>query len=250
MAIDGDINTQNLHVLKNSKKSFLYAQPNYYPDPWGKHPNFKCHCPDGVIDEINLIDNCKLWSFGDVTEFHYKWKEVATMKLAFDSINYKDLKKGDYVYDVCFIGGWANNGYNEKRKIMLDHFGELRELGLKCGIFINKNLTHEQENQVLCNSKVALNIHDAYQRTLGLDSNERTFKSLGLTGALVCDNITQVKNTFPSLELYETPKQMVELIKRYVEKPSGDLEEIKRNNKELINKEHTYIKRVKQLRKL
>ena len=170
--------------------------------------------------------------------------------LAFDSINYKTTQTEEYTFDVCFVGGWANNGFNEKRKIMLKHFAELQSSGLKCGVFINKNLTHEQENHILCNSKVALNIHDAYQRVLGLDSNERTFKSLGLTGALVCDNITQVKNVFPSLELYDTPKQMVELIKHYVDMPLADLEQVKKTNRELINKEHTYINRVEQLRNL
>jgi len=250
MSVDSDINLQNLHVIKNSIKSFVYAQPNSFPEPWGRHPNFKCLCADNVIDSLNSIDNCKLWSFGDNAKFHNKWKSVDRILLAFDSVNYKDLRKGEYVYDVCFIGGWANNGFNEKKRIMLEHFAELHNSGLKCGIFINKNLTHEQENQVLSNSKVALNIHDAYQRVLGLDSNERTFKSLGLTGALVCDNITQVKDTFPSLELYESPKQMIELIKHYVETPSDELEEIKKKNRELINNEHTYIKRVEQLTSL
>ena len=250
---DDKISLQNLHVIKNSIKSFVYTQPNSFPEPWGNHPNFKCHCADNVIDSLNSIDNCKLWTFADITEFHNKWKGVNRVLLGFDSINYKNLDNKDPIYDVCFVGGWANNGFNEKRKIMLEHFAELHNSGLKCGVFINKNLTHEQENQVLSNSKVALNIHDYYQRVLGekyRDDNERTFKSLGLTGVLVCDKVAQVENEFPDLEFYETPKQMVELIKHYVEMPSDELEEVKKKNRELINNEHTYIKRVEQLMEL
>ena len=68
--------------------------------------------------------------------------------------------------NICYIGGRANNGFDEKYKIMLKYFAKFRHSKLKTGIFINKNLTHEQENLILCNSKVCLNIHDYYQRTL------------------------------------------------------------------------------------
>ena len=241
-------------IIENSNRSYIFVQMNKFPDPWGSHSNFGCFISDESIKRINDIPNAYLWNYmnnlyeGD--DFFYKWEKINQVMLAFDSINYKDLKKDECIYDVCFIGGWANNGYHEKRKIMLEHFTELQNLGLKCGIFINKNLTHEQENFILCNSKVALNIHDAFQRVLGLDSNERTFKSLGTTGALVCDNIGQVRRTFPELELYDTPQQMLELIMEFVNKPKSELKEIKNQNRKLIMDEHTYIKRVEQLRGL
>ena len=250
MTLDQDIDSSNIRIVEKAKKAFVYAQSNHYPDPWGMHPNFKCLCPDATIQLLNSMENVYLWSFGEITNFHNKWKKVNTVLLAFDSINYKILKENSYKFDVCFIGGWANNGFNEKQKIMIEHFLAIKESNLNAGIFINKNLTHEQENFVLCNSKVALNIHDAYQRILGLDSNERTFKSLGLTGVLVCDNITQVKNIFPYLDLYESPQQMVEMIKEMVDKPSDELEEIKEENRQIILRNHTYINRINQLLEL
>lgn len=250
MAVDADITKPStLSVVKKAKKAFIYAGANTFPKPWGTHPNFRCICDNKTIERLNAMDNVYLWSFGDAPkEFVFKWKKVNPLPLAFDSINYKNLKEDSYKFDVCYIGGWANNGFNEKQKIMIEHFSLLKGSGLKCGIFINKDLTQEQENFVLCNSKVSLNIHDAYQRVLGFDSNERTFKSLGLTGALVCDKVTQVKNIFPHLELYESPQQMLEMIKELVNKPPKELEELKNENRQIILKNHTYINRVEQLR--
>jgi len=132
---------------------------------------------------------------------------------------------------------------------MLSHFKHLMNSGLKCGIFINKNLSHQQENLILYNSKVALNIHDAYQRILGNDTNERTFKSLGLTGALVCDNIRQTNEMFPELPLYNTPEEMIEQIHGYLNN-QNQLKKTKEHYRNLIANHHTYIHRVKQMRDL
>ena len=248
MAIDADINSSNIKIIEKAKKAFIFANANTFPNPWGHHPNFLCACDINTIQHLNSLENTYLWTFGKVDKFHNKWKNVNTIPLAFDSINYKSLKDGSYKFDVCYIGGWANNGFNEKRKIMIDHFATLKDSGLRCGIFIDKDLTFEQENYILCNSKIALNIHDAYQRILGFDSNERTFKSLGLTGTLVCDNIGQVKNIFPHLELYENPQQMLKMVKEILSKPSSELENIKSENRQIILKDHTYISRVNQFR--
>jgi spore maturation protein CgeB len=133
---------------------------------------------------------------------------------------------------------------------MLEHFSKLKKSNLKCGIFVNKNLTHEQENHVLCNSKVALNIHDAYQKTLGLDSNERTFKSLGLTGALVCDNIAQVKNEFDNVQFYDDSSQIIDCINKFLQMSNEELKKIKEINKNFILNNHTYINRVDTLKGL
>ncbi len=244
---EGDIDK-----ISHFEKTFSYVQPNAFPSPWGSHPNYISACPPNMIEAMNKMDSVKLWSWcaaskAEKKKLYSKWKDVETIDLAFDSVNYKRTEDCPETYDVCFVGGWANNGFNEKRRIMLEHFTELKKTNLKCGIFINKNLTHEQENHVLSSSKVALNIHDSYQRKLGLDSNERTFKSLGLTGALVCDNIAQVNHIFPSLELYDNPTKMVEMINHHVGMPRGDLQEVKESNRKLINDKHTYIKRVERM---
>jgi hypothetical protein len=249
MAIDGDIKDEPaLSAVENSQKTFLYVQPNWFPAPWGLHPNFQCHCPDKTIEALNELGNVFLWSFGGDSKYHNKWKSVATIPLAFDSSNYVPVIDDNIKFDVCFIGGWANNGFDEKRKIMLEYFKEFKDSGLKCGFFINRGLTHEQENAILHNSKVAINIHDAYQRALGMDTNERTFKSLGTSGLLVSDNINQIKELNMNVILKDGTREMVDAVKHCVfELTTEERLKIKSENRKEIIRNHTYIKRVKEL---
>jgi spore maturation protein CgeB len=133
---------------------------------------------------------------------------------------------------------------------MISHFAAFKDSDLKCGIFVGRNLTHEQENKLLYNSKVAINIHDAYQRKLRSDTNERTFKALGLTGVLVSDDEGQLERIFPDVERTNDPKKMVTLVKEYVSMSTEKLNSIKKRNRKNILENHTYINRVQQLLKL
>jgi spore maturation protein CgeB len=237
--------------FKNAKKVFLFAQPTAFPEPWGTHPNFSSTCTSTVIEYINSQKNIKLWSFADIDRRYYPlWGNIETVPLAFDSVSYKYLKDEKYKFDVCFIGGRANNGFDEKYRIMMNHFSAFKDSDLKCGIFIGKNLTHEQENKLLYNSKVAINIHDAYQRELRLDTNERTFKALGLTGALVADDEGQLGRLFPDVKRTNNPKEMVKFVKEYVNMPEEELNSLKEHNRENILDSHTYVHRVNQMLQL
>ncbi|MAL10725.1 MAG: hypothetical protein CMF74_13820 [Maricaulis sp.] len=133
---------------------------------------------------------------------------------------------------------------------MKDTFSKFMNTKLKCGIFINKNLSHQDECNLLYNSKVALNIHDAYQRKLGLDTNERTFKSLGLNGLLVSDSISQLSNLFPEVPTSLDAQEIVNYIIEYVSYDYKKLRNIKEKNRSMIMQKHTYIKRVEELLKL
>tara|TARA_R110002072_G_scaffold140194_1_gene284072 strand:- start:224 stop:1141 length:918 start_codon:yes stop_codon:yes gene_type:complete len=249
MAIDGDVRGgRALSVVESAQKTFLYVQPNWFPEPWGLHPNFQCHCPSESIESLNRMNNVFLWSFGGDSKYHDKWKDVAPVPLAFDSNSYVPVVDDNIKFDVCFVGGWANNGFDEKRKIMLEYFKEFKDSGLKCGFFINKGLTHEQENAILYNSKVTINIHDAYQRALGLDTNERTFKSLGTNGILVSDNIKQIRNLNLGVSIAESSKDMVDAVRVLTQEiDSNVLESMRQDNKKNILKNHTYIERVKTM---
>jgi spore maturation protein CgeB len=169
------------------------------------------------------------------------------MPLAYDSINYKQIENNKYKeYDICFVGGWANNGFNEKRRIMLDAFSKFMKSGLNCGFFVEQNLSHEQECQLLYNSKVTLNLHDAYQRELGYDTNERTFKSLGLNGCLVSDTVAQVNRLFPNIRTSLDPNELVQITKDYLSLTTKELNDIKEENRQNILENHSYINRVQQ----
>ncbi len=236
-------------AIKRSYKTFLFAQPNDFPHPWNKHANYMCLLSDEMIDQINQMDNVYLWTFGDVNpEYHHKWKKVHTVPLAFDPISYKPIKDESYnKYDISFVGGWVDNGFDEKRKIMVDIFMEFKKSGLNCGFFINKNLSHEQETALLHNSKLTLNIHDAYQQILGLDTNERTFKSIGLNGLLISDKVTQLENLFPNAKTSNDPAELVKIAKDYLSLTEKELNDIKEENRQNILDNHCYVNRVNQL---
>lgn len=253
MITDNGAHLNNYKVIEKSYKTFMFVQPNNFPMPWRTHPNFQCHCPDEVIEKINKIDNVFYWNFlGNPTNSgisFYKWeKKIHQLPTAYDSISYKHLINDDYAYDICYVGGRADNGFDEKYKIMLKYFAKFHHSKLKTGIFINKNLTHEQENLILCNSKVCLNIHDNYQRTLMTsDTNERTFKSLGCNGIMVSDREGFIPQHFPHLPVCDSPEEMVELTQSYLKMDPIELKSIKDKYKKLILKEHTYVHRVKTM---
>jgi spore maturation protein CgeB len=248
MTIDALVNEQVLEAIDKSHKTFVFAQPNTFPQPWGSHPNFQCLVSDKVINSLNQMDNVYLWTFGDGNSHHTKWKKAHTIPLAFDSLSYKPIKDENYSkYDICFVGGWANNGFNEKRPIMIKYFSEFMKSGLNCGFFINKNISQEQENALLYNSKISLNIHDAYQRILGYDTNERTFKSLGLNGVLLSDKVDQLERIFPDVKTVMEPSEMVRITKEYLSLPEKELNDIKEENRQNILDNHCYTHRVEQL---
>tara|TARA_R110000824_G_scaffold391519_2_gene589359 strand:- start:11430 stop:12353 length:924 start_codon:yes stop_codon:yes gene_type:complete len=246
---------EHIKKIENSYRTYVIAAPNEYPKPWGDHPNWRCHCPQRVIDILNGLDNVFMWCFGVDAGHHKKWKKVYYVPLAFDNIGYQPKKYSGYEHDICFVGGWADNGFDEKRKIMTSHFEEIQKLNLKVGIFINQNISVQDEANLLFNSKIAINLHDEYQRSLGLDVNERTFKSLGLTGFMVCDSVKEVENLFPSVPTAGNPKDFTDLVKLHIdsfkmEKHKGELEDMKKANRKNILDNHTYVNRIQQLLEL
>lgn len=248
-----DIETiEELSVLEKARRVYVFAQPQTFPLPWGRHPNFISTLSNSVTERLNQLENVFLWTFGNVNPiFHHKWKKVNTVPLAFDSISYRPIEDiMSTKYDICFIGGWANNGFNEKRKIIIKNFFEFKNSGLKCGFFINKNLSHEQENKILCNSILSLNLHDNYQRVLGYDTNERTFKSLGLNGLLISDQVEQLSSMFPSVKTSNVPRELVRFAKDFLTLTKKEINNIKEKNKQNILEKHCYTNRVQQLMEL
>jgi len=171
---------------------------------------------------------------------------VHVMPLAYDNLSYNTEIIQNYKYDICFIGGFADNGFNEKIKNIKEMLEAFYESGLNCGFSVNGNVSHETENFVLNNSKIALNIHDLYQRVIGLDSNERTFKSLGCNGILLCDEVKQVKKLFPNTYCSNDPQKLITKAKEICSFEINDLNSIKEKNKINIINNHTYLKRVEK----
>ena len=67
MAWEYDIKGRNeaIEVLEKAQKVYLYVQPNYFPPPWGLHPNWQCSLGDDTISQINNMEHVHLWNFGD-----------------------------------------------------------------------------------------------------------------------------------------------------------------------------------------
>lgn len=244
MATCSMINHHTISRIKQSHKTFLFTQPTSFPMPWGSHDGWRTTIDRNLIPEINSMSNVVLWSFvKPVKEFYSLWDNVVYVPLAFDDFTYKFSYDDRCNFDICFVGGWANNGFNEKRKIMIEHFDALKKTGLKCGIFINKNISQELENKILSSSKISLNIHDAYQRTLGLDSNERTYKSLGLNGILLCDKIDIIEKDKIPVRFYSSIPQLIEETIRLSKRINDEEREF---NKNYILQNHCYTNRVEQ----
>jgi len=239
-----------LRVLEKAEKVFFFVQPSRFPEPWGRHPNFISIIRPNIVNKVDKMENIYLWTFANINQqFYSQWtKKIHTVPLAFDNISYIPEKDDRYKrYDICFVGGWANNGFNEKKQIMIDIFSKFKDSGLECGFFINRNLSHQQECNLLANSKVALNIHDAYQRTLGLDTNERTFKSLGLNGLLVSDKVLQLEEIFPQVPVSLDVGEIIEHIKKLLDLTENETRVIKEENIQNVLLNHCYVNRVKQM---
>jgi|15BtaG_2_1085339.scaffolds.fasta_scaffold01214_7 spore maturation protein CgeB len=244
-----EIEEGHLSTISQSKKTFLFVQPTQYDLPWGNHPNFISNLKEPLRKEMASYKNVYKWTFADLKDENFKnyysdWGFVNTLPLAFDNLNYKKILDEKFRYDVCFIGGWANNGFNEKKKILIDTFSAFVKSDLKCGFFINKAISHNIENKILANSKVCLNIHDKYQRVHGRDTNERTFKSLGLNGIMVSDQIEQQNCLFPNLKNSNEPQKILKYVKEYVNMSESERQDIANDNRKLVLAGHTYIHRV------
>ena len=105
--------------------------------------------------------------------------------------------------------------------------------------FVGQNISHELENEVLMKSKICLNIHDAYQRKLKLDANERTFKTLGINGLMISDENKQIDKYFPDVKTSNDYETYYNYALDYM---NQDVREIKENIDNIEN--HTYISRV------
>lgn len=248
MAIDPDLSDYAIDVFKRSNTTFLFVRAHHFPNHWGMHPNFVFDKSYDFIEKVSSLKNVVKWTFCETegVEYFSDWGDIVTVPLAFDNINYKQKKDKKFEYDVCFVGGWADNGFDEKRKIITSWMKPFVGSGLNCGFFVNRGVTHKFETLLLSNSKVAINLHDAYQQQLGLDTNERTFKSLGMNGLLVSDSIYQIEKYFPSSTMTNSPEEMLSKVINYVRMDGDEREKIKQKNINFVCKNHTYVNRVKQ----
>jgi len=249
MATDADVVSQ-FDKFERAQFIFLHVQPTFIPHPWGMHPNFHTALDSAHIQRINTWGHIIKWNFGHaVVDYFRGWQgHIHFVPLAFDSLNYQYDFDKSYQYDVCFVGGWANNGFDEKRSLILSCFQEFMKSGLHCGFFVDANVSHEKEQKILSSSRVGLNLHDVYQRVLGNDTNERTFKTLGLTGCMVSDYVKNAQEIIGRMAIFgKNDREIVDGVLRALDNVDDEQREL---NREQIRANHTYIQRAKMLLEL
>lgn len=248
MTVDSEITYLTLDKVLDAKKSFVFVQPNTFPKHWGSHPNFITNCEISIRKILAKTDSY-LWTFTNTKyskEYFNDWAGIGIsiipkyVPLAFDNFHYTPQVDLENEYDVCFVGGLANNGFNEKYKIMMDYLKPLMDKKFSC-LYVNSNISDNYEIKLLTNCKVAINLHDAYQQELGLDTNERTFKSLGLNGTLVSDHVEELTRLF-NIKGAKNPIDFYNQVQDLLNNP--DLEKIKEQNRKMILSNHTYVNRI------
>lgn len=249
MCLDSDITDSfALTVLEKAKTVWLYVQPSFYPGKWGKHPNFITSTNNKIISIVNTFPNLHKWSFLTKNNDLFKsWGEVYSIPLAFDNLGYlSEIKSfhNKYHYEICYIGGRANNGFDEKYQLLQKTFAALGKF--KAGFFVERSLTLSDEANILFHSDIGLNVHDVFQREHGFDTNERTFKTLGLTGFIISDDNKQMQDLF-GITGTNNLVQLEEMIKTWLQLAENERQKIKEENRNKIIEKHTYIKRVESL---
>jgi len=231
---------------KDYEKLILFVTPNRFPGRWNEHENYvsKLAKSEQIVAEINNNSKILKWTFcnNKNVDFWDNWEDVKYYPLAFDHKAYTQ-HEFEPKYDVYYCGGWANNGYNTKKKRIISHLSEFKDKGLKTGFFINKGISHSNENYYLANSRVCVNIHDDYQIELGLDTNERTFKALGLGGVVVSDRVEEIAHLNLPVILADDPYDMYIKTLEAMNTPIS----VRKSNKELILENHCYIHRARKM---
>ncbi len=175
--------------------------------------------------------------------------------------------------DISFIGTYLP----QKREVMKERLFPLKSKydlklygqdwilkdfllswGQKFGQYYNINLLKkiqkpklmlEDERRIYSSSTICVNIHEDYQRQLGGDCNERTFKIPACGGFEIVDDIAYVRKYFKEGEeivIVKNKDDWFQKIDYYIKNPEKRLPIIEAGRKKVL-KEHTYHKRAEQI---
>lgn len=109
-------------------------------------------------------------------------------------------------------------------------------------------LALEDEAKIYTSSLVSINIHDEYQRRLGADCNERTFKIPLCGGFEITDDVACIRKYFKDGEeivIAKDKKDWFEKIEHFIRNPDERTPIIEAGKKKVLDR-HTYHNRVNQ----
>jgi spore maturation protein CgeB len=200
----------------------------------------------------------------------------ATVPLAADKTMLPVVPADEFRSDVAYVGTWLpgkqrffeENLFPLRADLDLRIYGQdwtrrERALGLaqKVGQYFNvpvlrslqrPKLSFAQELSIYCSAAVSVNIHESYQRELGGDCNERTFKIPLAGGFEITDDVACIRKYFaPGVEIIiaDSPADWREKVAHYVCHPN-EREAVVEAGRARVLRDHTYHNRVAQVLEL
>ncbi len=255
MTIDHDVVgvwPKSLEVINNARRAFCFCNATWMPDKFNLVGYYVTVMPQDTIDILNKTGKVKWFGFGESRDrYGHNFcsgfgEDVISAPLAFDNFTYLPIEDDKWKYDVCFVGGYVNNGIFAKERYSREWIMNLEKENIKCGFFgmDGRKLSIEDEVKLLYNSKIALNVHDEYQRLIGSDYNEREIKSIGINGFLITDSIWQSEKLKLPVIRCKTKEEFKNNVFKYL---SVDNSVYKRYNRKWTCENHAYTCRVKAL---
>ncbi len=115
--------------------------------------------------------------------------------------------------------------------------------------FRKPKLQLEDERRIYNSSLVSINVHEEYQRRFGGDCNERTFKIPLAGGFEITDDVACIRKYFKEDEeiiIAKNKDDWFDKIDYYIKNPEKRLKIIEAGKKR-VQKDHTYVNRVKTM---
>jgi spore maturation protein CgeB len=203
-------------------------------------------------------------------------QRYVTIPLAADKTLLPVHEVGEYASDVAYVGTWlpAKQRFFEQALFPLREQFDVRIYGQdwtrveraigfaqKVGQYFNlpllrslqrPKLTFEQELQIYRSAKVSVNIHEDYQREVGGDCNERTFKIPLAGGFEVTDDVACIRTYFEAgreIVIAGSPAEWREKVVHYLRNPA-ERQAIIDAGQARVLRDHTYHNRAAQLLEL
>lgn len=218
--------------------------------------------PDRIqcIDHIDHCDAFFCFENKDVEYFAKQGKTAYFLPLANDTNVYYPQNKIKDI-DILFVGTIYTSAHRvkllekvaesfpDKKILFYGYYKPFFKNPIKCifrkyrNIFLNKNITPSEVNDLYARSKVALNIHHA-QTFEG--ANQRLFEACGAKCYQVCDTNPFISSLFKNGEvgLYHNETEMLELLKKGIESDHDKEREAAYN---IVIQNHTFEIRAKQI---
>lgn len=183
-----------------------------------------------------------------------KYLPLATDPEVYSPIHVNKNEKGQYEYDICFVGRPYPNRVEVLEKLKdynLGVFGDgWKFFFLKKGhllpSYYKGKATGEKVNKIYCSSKIILNIHDPEAKE-GL--NTRTFDILACGAFELVDFKKIIKKHLTigkEIVVYKSINEIRKVIDQYLAVPSKRNKIVKNGMKRVLN-EHTWLHRVRKV---